>query len=222
MGIGRNFLIGTLVICAFLYVGIKFYFPTYSYNYNLALEVDTPNGPIQGNNVYNVSISFPLFNYLFGQTKFAEAHTGDAAFIDLGTKNLVVLNNRQNSFFKRPKGFPFYKELYGINYNKQRIPDQIARAKEAGPLDVPLDQLPMLVFLRQSNDFRTMIEVDPLRVSAALGQGYRIRRATIQITDEPITHGLIEMELPWLGAGPKVLKNKLPYSLYFSNFKSED
>lgn len=157
MGVGRNFLIGMVAICAFLYVGIKVYFPKFSYNYNLMLEIETPNGLAKSNNVYNVVISFPLFNYLFGQTRFDEAHIGDAAFIDLGTKNLVLINNRQNSFYKRPKGIPFYKGLYGITFNKQRIPDEIARAKEAGPLDVPLDQLPMLLFLRQPNDFRSMI-----------------------------------------------------------------
>ena len=39
--------------------------------------------------------------------------------------------------------------------------------------------------------------VDPTNLAATFGPGYRIAKATIEVTDESLTHG-IENKLPWV------------------------
>jgi hypothetical protein len=63
--------------------------------------------------------------------------------------------------------------------------------------ELPIDLFPMLVRFRDISDPLSVEKVDPANLSATLGPGVTLRRATIEITDDPVTTG-IEERLPWL------------------------
>jgi len=66
--------------------------------------------------------------------------------------------------------------------------------------DVSIEALPLLVRFRDPNDPRTVERVDPNHLAQSLGPGATLARATVEITDDPLTTG-IEKELPWLAGG---------------------
>ena len=57
--------------------------------------------------------------------------------------------------------------------------------------------LPLLVTFRDIKDPASVEEVDPVNLAANFGPGVKLRRVTIQITDDPVTTG-IEKRLGWL------------------------
>ncbi|WP_066268991.1 hypothetical protein [Blastomonas sp. CCH3-A3] len=56
---------------------------------------------------------------------------------------------------------------------------------------------PMLVRFRDINDPTTVERVDPDALAASFGEGVKLRRVTVQLTDDPVTKG-IEKRLKWL------------------------
>ena len=58
--------------------------------------------------------------------------------------------------------------------------------------------LPLLVRFRDINDPRTVERVDANDLAASFGPGVYLKRATIEITRDPVTTG-IEKRLAWLG-----------------------
>lgn len=89
-------------------------------------------------------------------------------------------------------------------------------------LNVPFDQLPMIISFGRVEDPDTIIQVDPMNPAEVLGRGYSISKATIELTDEPITRGVIEKRLPWLRAMPENERVSVRYSFFAFNFNSEE
>lgn len=58
-------------------------------------------------------------------------------------------------------------------------------------------ECPYLIRFRNIADPKTVEAVDPANLSASYGPGVKLRRATIEITDDPVTTG-IKDRLPWL------------------------
>jgi hypothetical protein len=91
----------------------------------------------------------------------------------------------------------------------------------------------MFVRFRDINDPNTVERVDPNNLAASFGPGVRLTRATIEITDAPVTTG-IEKELEWLRAvantrgtlipnPPRLLKDTKPIQLVApSDFTTSD
>ena len=63
--------------------------------------------------------------------------------------------------------------------------------------DVPLKELPMLIRFRNVADPATVERVDPNNLAASFGPGVVLTRATLEITDDPVTTGIVK-RLPWL------------------------
>lgn len=59
-------------------------------------------------------------------------------------------------------------------------------------------ECPYLVRFRDIRDPKSVEAVDPANLAASFGEGMKLRRITIQITDDPVTTG-IEKRLGWLG-----------------------
>jgi len=59
--------------------------------------------------------------------------------------------------------------------------------------------LPDLVTFTDTNDPKTVIEVDPNNLQATLGQDVTWNESTLESTDEPITKGIV-LKLTWLPA----------------------
>jgi len=73
--------------------------------------------------------------------------------------------------------------------------DALNRLKPKG--DTPIESMPLLVRFRDPNDPKTVERVDPNDLAASFGAGVKLTRATVEITDDPLTTG-IEKRLPWL------------------------
>ena len=56
----------------------------------------------------------------------------------------------------------------------------------------------MLVTFGDLSDPTSVEEIDPDDLAATFGEGVRLRRMTVQMTDDPVTSG-IEQRLGWLG-----------------------
>lgn len=80
----------------------------------------------------------------------------------------------------------------------------------------------MTIILRRISDPETIAEIDPLKLSAYLGSGYAVTGAMIELTDEPVTRGLIELKLPWLRDLPRNARISSRYALYSNDFKAEE
>jgi hypothetical protein len=79
--------------------------------------------------------------------------------------------------------------------------DEVKRVKPKA--DISLKQLPVLVRLGDPNSPTNMSLVDPLNLADAFGSGVELKAATVEVTDDQITHS-IESRLPWLK------QNRLP------------
>jgi hypothetical protein len=67
------------------------------------------------------------------------------------------------------------------------------------PRTLSFDMLPDLVTFADVSNPKTVRWVDPRNLERDIGTGVQLKRATIQITEEPVTSGLFE-RLPWLRA----------------------
>jgi len=92
----------------------------------------------------------------------------------------------------------------------------------------------LLIRFRDLDDPATAERVDPFDLAASFGPGVKLLRATIEMTNDPVTTGL-DQKLPWIGlpqdAQWKLLKgvewggpgseghDRMMYPIYF---KAED
>ena len=75
--------------------------------------------------------------------------------------------------------------------------DEVNRLKPKGEL--PFKDLPVLVRFRDPKVPTSVELVDPLNLAASFGSGVTLTRASVEITDDPVTKG-IESRLPWLAS----------------------
>jgi hypothetical protein len=71
----------------------------------------------------------------------------------------------------------------------------------AGGSDDIADKWPMLVTFTNLRDPMSVERVDPANLSAQFGEGVRLRRITVQVTDDDVTEGM-EERLGQLGLQP--------------------
>ena len=71
------------------------------------------------------------------------------------------------------------------------------RRKPTGEL--PFEDLPLLVRFRDLTDPTSIESVDPFELARSYGAGVTLKRATVEITDDPITTGITK-NLPWLAS----------------------
>jgi hypothetical protein len=68
---------------------------------------------------------------------------------------------------------------------------------EKGTVSLPLEKLPMLIHFKEINNPTSIEEVDPRALEVSFGPGVHLLKATLEITDDPITR--VPREWPiWL------------------------
>jgi hypothetical protein len=72
-----------------------------------------------------------------------------------------------------------------------------ALKKQRPKAELPTRLMPMLVWFREINDPTSIEQIAPETLSTVFGRGVRLRHATIEITNDPITTG-IQNKLSWL------------------------
>ena len=178
----------------------------------LTLVVETPEGERSGSGVSEVTTSFPG-----GMTKalgyaIRGELVGEAVVVDLGPRGLLFAPfETQRSLAQGGMAMynaslaPFPQEKFRGETGKgiwakdeyAAYLDEVSRRKPIGEL--PFEDLQVLVRFRDPIDPTSVELVNPLDLAASFGPGVTLKRAFIEITDDPITKG-IETRLPWLAS----------------------
>jgi len=170
---------------------------SFSYRYRLSIEVDTPEGVKRGSGVLKVwaAISYSITGkHLGGDTN------GEAVAVDLGPRGLLfALLKREGRSGRLDElsgdvmlraGLTTYENETYVHFTRE-----VAAIR--GVIEVLPEELPMLVRFRDIADPATVEKVDPEHLDVSFGAGVRLKRATIEITSDPVTTG-IEKRLGWL------------------------
>jgi len=177
------------------------------YRYRLTVEVDTPKGVKTGSSVIEVKQRLVRSGSNPAGSAVERRVEGEAVAVDLpGGKTLFALLRSKNN-------------VDWASYVMQTLAPHIERESFAQQLDnmlllegeivlprtfSPVGHLeersayPMLVTFGDLDDPTSIGDVDPDDLKATFGDGYALRRITVQITDDAVTTGNTE-RLRWLG-----------------------
>jgi hypothetical protein len=175
----------------------------------LTLVVDTPEGERSGSSVTQETISFPGgLTKAQGWAIWREL-VGETVAVDLGSRGVLFSTFESRSTLARMGGgaynaglvsFPQAKfgdgrAITGSNEQYASYLDNLNRIKPQAILT--LEALPVMVRFGGLNDPTSVALVDPQDLAASFGPGVALKSATVQITEDPITHG-IDTRLAWL------------------------
>jgi hypothetical protein len=175
----------------------------------LTLVVETPEGERSGSSVTQETISFP------GGLTRAQGYAiwstliGEAVVVDLGPRGILFSTFERQSILSRGGGDAYNAGLAAFPRAKfggdrsgttsldpyATYLDNLNRIKPEAALS--LEALPALVKFGDLNDPSSVALVDPQDLAASFGPGVTFQGATVEITDDPITHG-IDARLSWL------------------------
>ncbi len=178
-----------------------------AFRYRLTVEVDTPQGLRTGSSVIEVTAG-EVGTTLGGA---AVQVRGQAVAVDLpGGKTLFALLRGDHApydfagqamflvtpFERGDKQDGFGPLLEAVRANRKV---NVVPRMRPGYFDVepPFSAYPMLVQFHDIADPKTLERVDPDNLPASFGPGIRLRRITVQLTEEPVTTGITK-RLPWL------------------------
>ena len=172
-----------------LYGCFKLTFPSYSWHQKLTLVVETPDGVRSGASVTRHSVrKQPTFG-LADVGSISHSMRGEATVVDLGDGRYLfaLLGGRKGleraAFADRiPAGHMLHFAVKQLD----------------GAARVPLPDAPLLVTFGDVSDPASVMRVDPADLAATFGAGYALREITLEVTDEPVTEGVVEGVLGWL------------------------
>ena len=172
-----------------------------TYRFRLTVEVDTPEGTRSGSSVYEVMARNMPGMDPSGMVREWKVR-GEAVAIDLpGGEVLFALLKTVNPTGHDDLAYSSMAALDpAFNYDYVESARRIANgagirsSTELSPRDYP-----MLVTFRDIADPKTVERVDPTNFPATFGSGVRLKRITVEVTDDAVTSG-IEKRLPSYGA----------------------
>lgn len=197
-------IIATLAILAtILYAGFVLAIPSVTIHYRLNLVVSVDGQPVTGSGVIEVTRedTTRIFASMGG---YGATIKGEAVIVDLGEKGaLFALLRGKDIGIAEGNSSPAYILFYAFASQLDKRVDGLAqlRALKAAhaKTDIPFNLIPMLVRFRKIDDPTTIEIVDPENLAASFGPGVSLQRATIEITDDPVTRGITK-KLTWLPA----------------------
>ncbi len=201
-------------------------------NYRITVEVETPEGIKSGSAVRKVVATRNLaFNPDI--PAISSSVSGEAVVIDLGKQGVLFALLNWSSFEEVYQAFPFdgyeYKPEW-IRYYRKLKSGTKAELKKHLPKIVTFTDLdnPMSVKLVRGWRFNVETQKHDLvdDFEETIGKGVRLKQVTIEITNDPITWGVVEKLLPWLekiGGGylhGGMTSRNAPLGLHGGNFKT--
>ena len=185
-----------------IYGFVKLSYPTHSWRQKITITVTTPEGEKTGSAVHAVAWS-P--NRIFKDgAAYHLALQGEAVAVEIapGKVLFALLSGPSGSSSEYAGLIALYRfgltPLGGHNFPWADADFAGVRAaRRKGPADLPAELLPILVTFRDIADPKSVERVDPNNLPAAFGQGVTLKRATLEITDEPITTGIEKRLPPW-------------------------
>ena len=188
------------------------------YRYRLTVEVETPEGLKTGSSVIEVKTSVAGRNSIPTPGVVSRRARGEAVTVDLGARGEIfaLLRSDENSDWASGVMFGFAPDKIPRPLDENGKFDSSAHFKarfmamleHRDPIELPERfptrsniegglARPMLVRFGDLTDPTTVERVDPDDLAADFGPGVRLRRITVQFTDDPVTTGIVE-RLSWL------------------------
>jgi hypothetical protein len=185
-------------------------YPTY--RYRLTVEVDTPEGLKTGSSVIEVQTRRASKNAIPSPRMLSYKVRGEAVTVDLGQRGLLfALLRSEISSSWAGRAFEMMApptprdEAIGMDdeygYRRARAlalkgPQVIPRhikgnygAQNPKPSD-PSNAWPMLVRFLDIADPKTLAKVDPDALAVSFGKGVKLRRITVERTEDAVTAGI--------------------------------
>lgn len=163
------------------------------YRFRITIMVDVNGETRSGSSVIEVSNRPQIVRWLSWSTVISSMR-GDAVFVDLGQgRNLIALLQLPTA------------DSYGEHFGAlpPRIFDFLpgGRPPPRMPFAVPRElsgsDIPLLVSFSDLNDPLSIREVPPDSLQSVFGQNVRLKRVTIEMTNDPVTRHITD-EIPWL------------------------
>lgn len=182
-----------------------------TWRYKTTVVIETPEGLRTGSAVREVSNSASSIKLGFSQATNPAKAIGEAVVVDLGKRGKLF------ALMSGYKWGPDYAHsiLYDVFPSERggTTPEGIRFYKnlKAGPKVLTLEQYPVLVTFRDINDPKTVAPVLELssnqkwppafsvkadHFQELFGEGVRLKEITIEMTDEPVTWGVVDKIIP--------------------------
>ena len=185
------------LLALFAYVAFKIAYPTIRVRYRLTLEAEVDGEIATGNGVVEVSHALRP-DFLPLMIAVAKRARGEAVALDIRGRGSVYALLRAGDD-RLSDAIHLIPHAWGQSQIVRH--DDIARLLAIrGKVDLPIDRLPALVRFRDAADPTSAEAVEPNDFEASFGPGVRLLRASMEITDDPITWSL-PRRLRWLSAG---------------------
>jgi len=188
-----RFIVITLTIILALFLGYIWYYPTYRWHQKMTVEVEVDGKLYTGASVLMLSVK-PIPGFL--------PINADSEFDERGEAVVLKLPQGQYLFASLWDIDPIYTSKVFRSRINMRVPGlrwarDISRLREK--IDIPPKLYPLLVTFADINDPVSVQKVNPNDLAATFGKGVRLKRITLEITNEPVTKGEVEKVLGWLG-----------------------
>ena len=176
--------------------------PDHRFRYKMTVEVDTPAGVRSGASVHEIRARYRNHAGLAPRSRTIDT-TGEAVAVDLpGGQTLFVLapgaESVQRAFDPEWKNdWVESAKRIATEGTSEAVSLPVEANRDRTPSGLPRQTSGLLVRFRDTNRPETIEEVQPARLDEAFGEGFSLRRITVQLTEEPLTSG-IERRLPWL------------------------
>ena len=166
---------------------------SYDWNQKLTLYITTPSGEVVASSVIRIDATDTTSKFFPVEArKFQNKSTGEAVVADLGQGRYLF------ALLKNKSGNPVDQihEAYSDVLHEPRRAfwgkwvRVLKQQEEPGVL--PPRAYPMLVTFDDVTDPKSVRLVDPADLAASFGAGYALRKITLEITDEPVTLGVVE------------------------------
>lgn len=172
---------------------------TPTYRYRLTVEVETPQGPRSGSSVIEVQTA--VSQGIPSPGSVSHRVRGEAVAVDLpGGETLFALLRSENDidwakrvmFMLAPEAPKTAQDPFQARYDAMLTLEGSIVLPRMWP---PVGHLPersaypIMATFRDLTDRWSVEEVDPDNLAVSFGQGVRLKRITVQMTDDPVTSG---------------------------------
>jgi hypothetical protein len=163
--------------------------------HKVVVEVETPQGLKSGFSVSETRTR-KLWLSLSGN-KYVSRERGEAVAVDLPDNQTLfaLIGQNENTYdLSELIGRTLYPHGSAYEVGRRSVNDPPVAFVRRFPYGG--SGLPLLVTFRDMSDPKSVVRVDPDDLAASFGAGVRLKRITVQVTDDPVTTG-IEKRLGW-------------------------
>lgn len=191
------------------------------YRFRMTVEVETPEGVKRGSSVYEITAG--LRTKILPDARGSEVTSkGEAVAVDIapGQTLFALLKNGTPTGTMAELSMATLDPQFASHRKMVDTAEEL-QARDPGGFTAVVDPdfYPMLVTFGDLDDPTSVARVDPGDLAATFGQGVRLKRITVELTDVPVTTG-IEERLAWLDASFKgYSKDEFPRGFPVGDFK---